>query len=292
MNQPIKKHLNIVVLFGMAFSLSFGATIDFKANTTGDWDEASNWNGNTLPGLSDIAAIARSPGGNGINNSIVTLDIRADIDRFIFGQGGTGSSLTVAQGGRLITRNTTDHRFGQTSAFTVNLETGGRIDVWNATITSDAGGIFNINGGDFDTKGYKAGVTSQATVNIKSATASMDVDALSTFGEHSTVNFDFNGGTSTSVWNTLDLTINTGATLNISGLSALGVGEYDLYAYTGTLTGSFTNTSISGLTAGLSGSILSDGDSVYLKVIPEPYTYTLFGGLLAMAFMIQRRWRT
>lgn len=283
MKTPIKIPLVYAVIYGMAACSTFAA--DFLANTTGDWDVDANWSGGEKPLSTDLARIA----GTGRDNSVVTLDTSETITRFILGQGGLNGSLTVVNGGSLTTTSTTDHRFGQTSAFTVNLENGGTINVQNAKITSDAGGIFNINGGDFDSSAYSVGTGSAGTVNVNSATATIDVANTSAFGAFSTLSFDFNGGSAVSIWNTQGLTITSGATINISGASALGQGTYDLLAYTGTLTGSFTTGSIAGLGAGLSGSILSDGDGVYLNVIPEPGTYALLGGMFALAFVMLRR---
>ncbi len=283
MTTLIKTPLVCAALAGMAVSPIVAA--DFLANTTGDWDVGTNWSGGVKPGTGDLARIAQT----GRSNSIVTLDTSESVSRFIFGQGGLNSSLTVVSGGSLTTSSTTDHRFGQTSAFTINLETGGAINVQNAKITSDAGGIFNVNGGDFDSKNYSVGSGSAGTVNVNSASATMDVAGTSTFGAFSTISFDFNGGGSVSTWDTAALTITSGATLNIAGASALGEGTYDLLTYTSTLTGSFTTGTIVGLAGGLSGSILSDGDSIYLNVIPEPGTYALLGGLFVLTYVMLRR---
>jgi hypothetical protein len=186
----------------------------------------------------------------------------------------------------LTTSSTTDHRFGQTSAFTVNLETGGAINVANAKITSDVGSIFNINGGDFDAKNYNA---SNAAINMNSATATVDIAGTSAFGASSVATFDFLGGSTVSTWNTDILTITSGATLSVVGSAVMGEGIYDLVTYTGALSGAFTTGTITGLAGGLSGSILSDGDSIYLNVVPEPGTYALIGGLLALSYVAMRR---
>lgn len=285
MKTRIKTPLTVVAFAAIAVSSTFAS--EWLTDTTGDWGDGSSWVGGTKPGTTALARIA----GTGRNNTIATLDTTESIGRFIFGQGGTGGSLTVVSGGSLTTSSTTDHRFGQSSAFTINLETGGAINVANATITSDAGGIFNINGGDFDAKAYNAGSSGTGTVNVDSASATIDIAATSTFGASSVMSFDFNAGSSVSTWNTAGLSITSGATLGIVGASALSEGTYDLLAYSGVLTGSFTTGTISGLGAGLSGSILSDGDSVYLNVIPEPGTYALLGGLLALAHVMLRRRR-
>ena len=287
MNNMIKLPLVCAALAGMAVSPILA--VDFLADTTGDWDVGTNWaGGGVKPGAADLARIAQT----GRSNSIVTLDTIELVDRFIFGQGGLNSSLTVVSGGSLTTSNTGDHRFGQSSAFTINLETGGAINVPNAKITSDAGAIFNVNGGDFDSKHYSVGTSATlptGSVNVNSASATINVADTSTFGASSTISFDFNAGGSVSTWDTVDLTIAGGATLSIAGASALVAGTYDLLTYTGTLTGSFTTDSIDGLAGGLSGSILSDGDSIYLSVIPEPGTYTLLGGLFALIYVMLRR---
>lgn len=280
----------IIALATGLMAVAVAMAVDFNANTTGDWDVGANWSGGAKPGATGDARIGPSPSGVLKNNSVVTLDTQESINRFIFGQGGTGCSLTVAFGGSLTTTSTTDHRFGQTSAFTVNLEAGGKINVSNAKITSDAGGIFNINGGDFDTKSYSAGTGSSAAVNVKGSTASIDIADTSTFGAFATLSFDFNGGNSVSTWNTVNLDILDGAILDIAGGSALGIGTYDLLSYSGTLAGSFTAGTITGLGNGLSGSIQSDGDSIFLNVapVPEPATAAILLGLAALGLVVLR----
>jgi len=149
----------------------------------------------------------------------------------------------------------------------------------------------NITGGSLSVgDDLQVYVNSVVKVTGNSATINVvdDTDLAATSG----FTFDFNSGTAVSLWNTADLLIASGASLDVIGLSSLTAGDYDLFAYS-TITGSFdvSDITITGLGGGLSGSILSDGDSVYLNVIPEPGTYALLCGLLSLCCVMLRRRR-
>lgn len=262
-------------LVGVASAITCLATpasfADFLANTTGDWDVGANWEGGSKP--TDFTRISRG----GYDNSIVTLDTVETLTgtggRFIFGQGGSGGSLTIVSGGSLTTEGTTVHRNGQTSAFTLTVQDGGAINVQNADVTSDAGSILNVDGGDLDFKGYNVGGGSAGTVKMNSATATVDVSGTSSFGAHSTLSFDFNGGTTVSTWDTNNLTITSGAKLTIIANGTMGVGTYDLVTYSGTRTGAYSDPAditITGLDAELVGTIGYDSDSMFLTIVADP----------------------
>ena len=166
------------------------------------------------------------------------------------------------------------------------------VNVANATITSDAGSTFNIYGGDFDSKNYNAGSSSAATINVDSSSATIDVAGTSTFGANSTVMFDFNNGVLVSTWYTSDFTIGSGAKLEVLGLGSLGINEYELVNFSGNLTGSYADPAditITGLGAGLVGTVEYDADSMNLVVsaIPEPSSAALLG-LGGLALILRR----
>ena len=129
------------------------------------------------------------------------------------------------------------------------------------------------------------------SINITgNAATSIGIAGTSTFSNYSTLKFDFNGGTEVTSWDTAGLTIGgTGTSLNIVGSAAMGEGIYELVTYSGAFSGSFATETITGLAGGLSGSIVFDGDSMNLVVVPEPSSYALIGGLLALSSVMLRR---
>lgn len=187
---------------------------DFLTDTIGQWDVAANWSGNATP--DSFARIA----GSGRNNSIVTLDSVETLvgagsgGRFIFGQGGTGGSLTIVSGGSLTTSGTVVHRIGQTSGFDLTIETGGTLNVQNAPVTSEVGSNFTVSGGDVDFGGnYTLG--SDSTIAIESSTATFNIGDDLSIGSTSTLNYTFDATGIASIDIGDVLTINSGADLVI-----------------------------------------------------------------------------
>ena len=87
--------------------------------------------------------------------------------------------------------------------------------------------------------------------------------------------------------------IGSGALLSIDASSyTAGQGTVTLANFTSN-TGTFDlgNIAITGLEAGLSGSISYTGTTMDLVVIPEPGSYALLGGLLALGFVMVRHRR-
>jgi autotransporter-associated beta strand protein len=77
------------------------------------------------------------------------------------------------------------------------------------------------------------------------------------------------------------------ATVNITGLSGFGAGQYPLLDYTGSFTGLPTNLSIGAAPAGYAYSFINNaaGTSIDLLVsVPEPSTFALLGCLAAFLF--------
>lgn len=205
---------------------------EFNANTTGNWATGSNWSTGSKP--SSFARI----GGGGRSNSIVTLNTVETLTgtgssgRFIFGQGGTGNSLTIEAGGSLTTNGTVVHRLGQTSAFDTTIE--GTLNVQNADVSSDAGSTVILDGGDVD-----IGRTYQmfdATLDIRNSMGTFTVVNDFTTTNDSTLDytFDANGVTSIDIGDMLSIASGADLVIDASayvvGPTTVSLATYDSLA--------------------------------------------------------------
>ena len=294
----MKKQL--IGIFSLAALASSALAVEFNAGESGNWGTASRWGG-TEPTNTSLAGIR-----SGTQTVFVTL-AGEEAQRIILGQSGSTATLEISNGSLTVSGGTDpgaasirqSHVVGSTGI--VNLS-GGSLTTVDGSAGDDGWGDYlmlgdgvsqlNITGGSLsvgdDLQVQGASVVSvtgnSATINVVD-----DTDLAATTG----FTFDFNSGTAVSLWNTADLIIASGASLDVIGLSSLTAGDYDLFAFSNTISGAFdvSDITITGLSGGLSGSILSDGDSVYLNVIPEPGTYALLGGLLALGHVMLRRRR-
>lgn len=289
-----KKLIYSAALFGMT-SASFAAT--FNADEFGNWGTPARWGG-TEPTSADDAFVR-----NGTQHVFVTLDGEV-ANRLTLGQSGSSGTLTVLSGsltlaGTNANNGTLYYSWGGVGDTTgiVNLEGGSlTVDVALQAGNNSAGDIarLNISGGTLSAGSFNSSsfAGAESSVNITGSDATIGIVGGSTFQDYSTLKFDFDGGTTVSAWDTAGFTIGaTGTTLTVVGSTAMGVGTYELVTYSGAQTGSFATESITGLASGLSGSIVFDGDSMNLVVVPEPGSYAMLGGLLAIVFVGARRRR-
>jgi len=288
----------IIGIFSLAALASSAFAAEFNSGESGNWGVASRW-GDTEPTNADLAAIR-----SGTQTVFVTL-AGEEAQRIILGQSGSTATLEILSGSLTVSGGATDpaaasirqsHIAGTTGILNLS---GGSLTTVDGSAGDDGWGDYlmigdgvsqlNITGGslsvgdDFQVQG---GSVVKVTGNSATINVVDDTDLAATSG----FTFDFNSGTAVSLWNTADLLIASGASLDVIGLSSLTAGDYDLFAFS-TISGSFdvSDITITGLGGGLSGSILSDGNNVYLNVIPEPSTYALIGGLLALSSVMMRR---
>lgn len=249
---------------------------EFRANTTGVWGLATNWEGNTAP-----TGFARISGGSR-NNSVVTLDTVETLigagssGRFIFGQGGTGSSLTIVSGGSLTTNGTTVHRIGQTSGFDVTVEAGGTLNVQNANVSSDVGSTLTVSGGDVDF-GVDYLLGSNSTIAIANSTATFNIGDDLSIGATSILNYTFDA-TGIALIDINDaLTINSGADLVIdASLYSPGATTISLATY-GSLANANEFDEIIIAPAGYTADVVYGANSLdlVLTAVPEPSSVLL-----------------
>ena len=221
------KHPSYNTLLTIAACLSAAAAmpshaVEYRANNTGFWDVGTNWEGNVKP-----TGFARVSNGTR-NNSIITLRTveslvgGGSVGRFIFGQGGTGSSLTIVSGGSLTTDGTTAHRIGQTTAFTLTLEDGGSLNVPNSQVTSAAASTFTATGG-FASFGRSYNLSAGSVMNL-SGSADINVAQALTFDNSSltisdSVDLDVGGGLTLTSGSTASL---QGGTLRVNAINNAG----------------------------------------------------------------------
>ena len=272
--------------------------IEYDTGVSGDWGTDINWNTNGQPGAANAAFI------RGGTQHVSVTQAGEVAQRLSLGQSGSTSTLSITGGSLTVSDNSPSgsasirqsHVAGTTAILNLSggslttVDGNANESVWgDYLMIGDGVSQLNISGGslsvgdDFQVKG---GSVVKVTGNTASINVVDDTDLAATTG----FTFDFNSGTAVSLWNTADLIIATGASLDVIGLSGLTAGDYDLFAYS-TIGGSFdvSDITITGLGGGLSGSILSDAGNVYLQVIPEPSTYALLGGIFALSYVMVRR---
>jgi len=276
----------VVALTAVALATSSLSAQEFAADTTGLWGDASNWSGGAVP-----TGFARVAGG-GANNTVVTIDdtqlLAGTGGRFIFGQGGTGGSVTIVSGGSLTTQGTTVHRLGQTSAFTTTIEAGGTLNVQNAGTSTAAGSSVIVNGGNLDFLSFQQ---LDATVQINGSLATFDVVNNYTTTADSILEFNLDAAGISSIDVGGQLGINSGADLLVdaSGYSP-GPTTVSLATY-GSLTNAneFTENVIA--PAGYDVDVVygtTSLDLVFTAAIPEPSSAAIVS-LLGLVALRRRR---
>ena len=266
MKQQILTVLTAITLAGVASTQAALITWDGTGDGT-NWTDGNNWGSNSVPGVADTMEI---------NNAVVDFN--------------TTFSSTIANGSNVI------KLLGTTQ---LNL-TGGSLSFQaGATNTSPlaiaSGAVLNISGGTHNLLGrYGVGQTgttrvtgSQATINLHQSTAYSGT-------------YDFVlDGTGVSKFNYGSWAALGGASLQVDGSSFDGSGSFELFnigAHNSIdSTFNMANVVVSGFDAGTTWTLAQEdvgGRSlVTLVVVPEPGTYALIGGFLALGYVMVRRRR-
>lgn len=289
------KKLIYTSLFFAAGAASFAQ--DWTGTTDGNWNVGSNWSGGSVPASGGTVFIrtadtvfqnaqSREMGrlSMGLNDLTPTLNV-----------GEFGGSLTTGVG------STVANNWGQNSSGTTTFNLlGGGFTATNFTqIGAGTGNMeVNVSAGAFNLADTNVGTTTggTASLNVIGDAATVQL-GKTTFGSGGTLSFEFGATGVSSV--SMNYLVADGATLLV-----------DLTNYTGA-TGNFTivNADRDGAGAGLSSafSTVTVTEGVYagssinqdltsheiiLTIVPEPGSYALFGGLLALGCVLKVRRRS
>ena len=295
----LKKKLSVA--FGLAALASSAYSVDIQSvSGGGNWNVSGTWVGGAIPGASDTALL-RS-GGTVYNNAQ-----QRSVQRIALGIGATNVTLNVGSSGTgTITTSAGPNNFGQNTSgtSTFNLQ-GGAFTATNDTyFGANTGGtgimVVNVT---------NAATLSLANTVIGNATTGGTLGRLNVFGDAATVSF---GNTTINSAGTLSFVFSASGFSQVNMLSLAGVGgtlNLDLTNYTGALgdftiidadsdsfgvglASSFSSTSVFG--GNYAGSYVTQDLStslITLTIVPEPGTYALMGGLLALSFVMLRRRR-
>lgn len=248
---------------------------------------AANWGeSDTLPDGDDIA---------GINiNSTLSHSSGNAVPNALHIQNTNGTATMNFDGGTITTGNV-NVGHNDTSAAT---DGRGILNVSAGTFTANnvnvgannyAIGVLNISGGTFSVNNIivDQNADTQGFINI-SGTPTISGNNL-TLNENADLSFALTatGVADITLAGTFD--VNTGADLSVDASAYTGgSGTYELIQF-GTLGDSmWASSAVTGLSGGLTGSIVFDSDSMNLVIIPEPTTSALLG-LVSLGLIVRRR---
>ncbi|HEY9249028.1 MAG TPA: autotransporter-associated beta strand repeat-containing protein [Rariglobus sp.] len=275
-------------LFTVGANNSSGMTGMIESSGTGAL--AFTNTGNIAWGTTNQARTLKLGGTNTADNSLAAIIAnngtaavsltKQDAGKWIISGANTYTGATTINGGSLIVNGS----LAAGSAVTVN--SGGTLG-GSGTI----GGAVTVNSGGFLAPGNSPGVLTVGSLNLAAgSTTSLEIGGAVRGAGYDGI----------TVGTTSGLTY--GGTLSLAFTSTLAdLDTLDLFSFTGTAGGAFTSVVSTGSYAGTwtDGSgvwtftgndrlltfDLSTGDlSVVASVVPEPSTYALFGGALALAF--------
>ena len=289
----MKKIIAGLISIGAMAGNSFAASVNWDGSSSGNFNEGSNWSGESVPGAGDTAFIR-----NETNNPVFQNAQDRTFDRLSMGLNGSASSLwRLDINGGSINTTSGPNNIGQHTAGTVVLNVQGGAFTAQGEIVAGGGGgdtFINLSSGSLSVASANIGSnTGNATLNIIGDAALSATGGGFTFGSNGTLSFEFNA---------------TGVkTLSLGSLTAAsGTLAVDLTGYTGT----YTTITLADVTGGsgissafgtvnvtegaYAGSFVTQdlgNDVITLTIVPESGCYALIGGLLALGSVMLRRRR-
>lgn len=232
----------------------------------------------TLSG-SNNGTLAGSLGDNGTGKTSL---VKTGTGRWTLSGSNTYTGTTTISQGTLLLAATANNI---ASSAAIQISSGATLDVSNVS-----GGFTLASGQMLSGVGTVLGSISTGSGSVLSpgnSPGTLNISGNLNLGNGTSMTFDAGDLIAVSG----SLTLGTG--FSLSATSDLAVGNYDLFTYTGSLinVGNLSTWTASGLTNGYS--FLSDGDSVYLSVVPEPGTYALVSiGLAGLLWRARRKVRS
>lgn len=275
--------LSSLAVFGLLASLSNShASDDWKANPVdNDWLNASNWNAgggtNTiLEGDNGDSTTNLSGDAGSLNGAVKAgLQIRG------------GHILNILSGASLNVSGNIN--MGAAGSGTV-YQTGGSVDVDDSLfMVGSHSASYTISGGSLTTDGISVGTLAASTFAIEGDTASVEVAGALNANAFSTFGFTLGMTGVDTIDSITTMTIVSGAGLVIDGSSYTGgAGTISLFSYSDLADATEFAESISGF-GSLTADVVYTATGIDLVLIPEPGTYALLGGMLALTAVIMRR---
>ena len=287
----MKKIIAGLISIGAMAGNSFAASVNWDGSSSGNFNEGSNWSGESVPGAGDTAFIR-----NETNNPVFQNAQDRTFDRLSMGD-GAGTLWRLDINGGSINTTSGPNNIGQQTAGTAVLNVqGGAFTALGEIVAGGGGGdtFINLSSGSLSVASANIGSnTGNATLNIIGDAALSATGGGFTFGSNGTLSFEFNA---------------TGVkTLSLGSLTAAsGTLAVDLTGYTGT----YTTITLADVTGGsgissafgtvnvtegaYAGSFVTQdlgNDVITLTIVPESGCYALIGGLLALGSVMLRRRR-
>jgi hypothetical protein len=260
----MNKHLIITVALTSSLTafMATAADLRFDNGGTGDnWATAANWTTDTLPGADDNVRFNFGEATGTLDSDVGTINgLQIGVDEgggltvntgaILVSDGGLFSGLGLGQSNTsFLTMNGGSLRFNA-NYFSVGVAAS---NSQTATLTVNDG-TFRVNNAFFhDVNNNNAGSTLSTFLNG----GLMDVDA-----------FTLNSGVFTIGW-AAELIIRSG---DVTSKIATYVGDGLMVTNGGTIT-----------------AVVGETGYTYVSVVPEPSTYALISGLLAMTSVMVRR---
>jgi hypothetical protein len=255
MKTTTKTLFALSALAGLSFTTAQAVTITWDDGAGNDnWSDGANWVGDPANGPQDGESVVLT----------TTAQSRLDYAWTI----ENGASLTS-------TATALDDELVLQSDSVLTLATGGTMDIAFMRPRFTAGGDFNIYAGASLNTGY------YGLGNI-----SADIKYIA-------------DATSVTTWsnaNIFDVGLDN-LTVDLTAYTIVGASSLTLVDYTG---GSLSNTFASVTVTDSSGTLTegvdytldyTTGSNITLNVVPEPGTYALIGGMLALGYVMVRRRR-
>ena len=294
MKKNLLKFTLPVLASAFALQSAQAASVVFDGSTGSDYNTGANWNGDNVPGAVNTADRAFIGAGFDVTLDSAVTSANALNDTIIGINGAaTGSaSLTVNAGGSV-----------NLSTTSIGFNKDGELAVAGGTVTTagiglgDFGafdgftGALSVSSGTLNASGNIQTTNNVGIFNLSGG--AINAGGLQLSGTAGTLfNWDFTSGASSLITvsgNTMNLT-DTDFSFDLTGV---GIGDYTLIQNNGTgivdFTGSIAFTP--GYTASVNFEGNASGDNLVLSVtaIPEPSTFALIGGLLALGSVMMRR---